>query len=83
MMLNNCHSGHYYYYSRNYFNAMCSCVLFCEGPFKCYVTQWGGGGWVSAVPEKSIRKVYNSTLLALRGGGWGSNFKEKNDLNGS
>ena len=34
---------------------------------KCYVTQ--GGGWVAAFPEKSVTKVYSSTLLALRGGG--------------
>ena len=33
---------------------------------KCYVTQ---GGWVAAFPEKSVTKVYGSTLLALRGGG--------------
>ena len=44
-----------------------------EGPFKCYVTQGGG---VSAFMEKSVTKVYGSTLLALRGGGWGSNFQE-------
>ena len=31
-----------------------------------------GGGWVSAFPEKSVTKVYSSTLLALRGGGWRS-----------
>ena len=40
------------------------------GPFKCYV------GGVS-FPGKSVIKVYGSTLLALRGGGWGSNFQEK------
>ena len=45
-------------------------------PFKCYVMQEGVGG-VSAFPEKSVTKVYGSTLLALRGGGWGSNFREK------
>ena len=27
--------------------------------------------------EKSVTKMYGSTLLALRGGGWGSNFQEK------
>ena len=45
--------------------------------FKCYVTLEGWG--VSAFPEKSVTKVYGSTLLALRGGpgGWGSNFQEK------
>ena len=36
-----------------------------------------GGGGVSAFPEKSVTKVYGSTLLTLRGGGWGSNFQEK------
>ena len=36
-----------------------------------------GGGGVSAFPERSVTKVYGSTLLALRGGGWGSNFQEK------
>ena len=39
-----------------------------QGPFKCYVTQLGGG-WVSAFLEKSVTEVYDSTLLALRGGG--------------
>ena len=42
------------------------------GPFKCYVTQMGWG--VLDFPEKSVTKVYGSMLLALRGGGWGSNF---------
>ena len=42
---------------------------------KCYVTHWGVG--VSAFPEKSVMKVCGSTLLALRGGGWGSNFQKK------
>ena len=28
-------------------------------------------------PEKSVAKMYGSTLLALRGGGWGSNFQKK------
>ena len=32
---------------------------------------------VSAFPEKSVVKVCGSTLLALRGGGWGSNFQKK------
>ena len=32
---------------------------------------------VSALPGKSVMKVYGSTLLALRGGGWGSNSLEK------
>ena len=34
-----------------------------------------GGEGVSAFPEKSVAKVYDSTLLALRGGG--SNSQEK------
>ena len=37
----------------------------------------GGGGGVSAFTEKSVTKMYGSTLLALRGGGRGSNFQEK------
>ena len=49
--------------------------LLAEGPFKCYVMQWGGGG-LSAFPEKSVTKVYGSMLLVLRGGGWGSNSLE-------
>ena len=45
------------------------------GPFKCYVTPWG---WVGvSFPGKSVTKVYGSTLLALRGGGWGSNSLKK------
>ena len=36
-----------------------------------------GGGWVSAFLEKSVTEVYGSTLLALRGGGWGSNSQVK------
>ena len=43
-----------------------------NGPFKCYVTQWG----CQISQKKSITKVYGSTLLALRGGGWGSKFQE-------
>ena len=35
-----------------------------------------GVGGVS-FPRKSVTKVYGSMLLALRGGGWGSNFQEK------
>ena len=35
------------------------------------------GVGVSAFPEKSVMKVCGSTLLALRGGGWGSNFQKK------
>ena len=35
-----------------------------------------GGRGVSDFVEKSITKVYCSMLLALRGGGWGSNFQK-------
>ena len=35
--------------------------------------RWG----VSNFSGKSVTKVYGSTLLALRGGGWGSKFLEK------
>ena len=41
----------------------------------------GGGGGVSAFTEKSVTKMYGSTLLALRRGGWGSNFQEKSVRN--
>ena len=34
------------------------------------------GGGVSDFPEKSVTKVFASTLLALRGGGWVSNVQE-------
>ena len=44
-----------------------------KGPFKCYVTGVGG---VFDFLEKSVTKVYCSMLLALRGGGWGSNFQK-------
>ena len=37
----------------------------------------GGGGGVSTFPGKSVTKVYGSTLVALRGGGWGSNIQTK------
>ena len=37
----------------------------------------GGADFV----EKCITKVYGSTLLALRGGWWVSNFQEKNMYN--
>ena len=30
---------------------------------------------MSAFPEKTVTKVNGSTLLALRKGGWGSNFQ--------
>ena len=33
---------------------------------------------VSDFLVKSITKVYGSTLLVFRGGGWGSHFQEKN-----
>ena len=42
------------------------------GPFKCYVTHMEVAG--STFPGKNITKVYSATLLALRVGGWGSNF---------
>ena len=29
-----------------------------------------GGGRVSDFPENGVTKMYSSTLLALRGGGW-------------
>ena len=32
---------------------------------------------MSNIPDKSVTKVYSSTLLALRGGGWMSNIQEK------
>ena len=32
---------------------------------------------MSDVPEKSVTKMYGSTLLALGGGGWVSNFQKK------
>ena len=32
---------------------------------------------MSAFTKKSVTKMYGSMLLALRGGGWGSNFQEK------
>ena len=41
----------------------------------CYVMQMGGG--VSNFPWKSVTMVLGSILLALRGGGWGSNFQKK------
>ena len=34
-----------------------------------------GGSVVSAFMEKNVTEVYGSMLLALRGGGWGSNFE--------
>ena len=48
-----------------------------EGAIKVLRNAVGGGG-VSAFPKKSVTKVYSSTLLPLRGGGWGSNSLEKN-----
>ena len=36
-----------------------------------------GGGRLSDFPEKSVTKMYGSTLLALRGGGWRSNVQKK------
>ena len=46
-----------------------------KGQFKCYVTQWWGGGYTDQV---CVTKLHDPTLLALRGGGWvGVNFAEK------
>ena len=39
----------------------------------------GGGCQLSR--KKAFTKMYGSTLLALRGGGWGSNFQEKSVRN--
>ena len=36
-----------------------------------------GGGRVSDFLEKSVTKMYGSTLLALLGGGWVSNFQKR------
>ena len=37
----------------------------------------GGGGWEGVrFPGKSVTKMYGSTLSALRGGGWVSNFQK-------
>ena len=47
------------------------------GSFTCYVTQYLGGGRVSDLPAKSVTKMYGSALLALRRGGWVSNFQKK------
>ena len=44
---------------------------------KCYVTQWGGGKGCPLSQKKNITKMCGSTLLALRGVGWGSNFQKK------
>ena len=44
------------------------------GPFKCYAMQWMVGVCVSAFPEKSITKLYVSTLLALARGWVGVTF---------
>ena len=32
---------------------------------------------MSPFPKKNVTRMYGSTLLALRGGGWGSNFQGK------
>ena len=66
----------------NLVTTQCSCVnqkvkiSTDKGPFKCYVTQWGVGG-CQLSQKKSVMKVYGPMLLALRGGGWGSNSLEK------
>ena len=36
-----------------------------------------GGGRVSDFPEKGVAKMYGSTLIVLRGGGWVPNFQKK------
>ena len=36
-----------------------------------------GDGRVTDFPEKSVAKMYGSTLLALRGGDWVPNFQKK------
>ena len=36
-----------------------------------------GVGGCQLFRGKSVTKVYGSTLLALQGGGWGSNFQTK------
>ena len=51
----------------------CTDYKYTKGRFKCYVTQWGG----SASAEKSVTKVYGSTLLALRGVDGGQISREK------
>ena len=35
------------------------------------------GGGCQIFQGKCVTKAYGSTLLALRGGGWGSNYQEK------
>ena len=35
------------------------------------------GGRVSDFPGKNVTKMYGSTLLTSRGGGWVSNFKKE------
>ena len=40
-----------------------------------------GGGGCQLSRKKSVTKMYGSTLLALRGGGWGSNLQEKSVRN--
>ena len=60
-----------------------NCIVFVlfvhKWPIKCYVMQM----WVG-VSNFLVKKRYEgSTLLALRGGGWGSNFPKKMLLNTS
>ena len=53
-------------------------LVWPRGHFQVLRNAVGGGGvGVSAFPEKSVTKVYGSMLLALRAGGWGSNFQGK------
>ena len=44
---------------------------------QCCNSSVTGGGTVSDFPEKSITTMYGSTLLVLRGCGWGWNFQKK------
>ena len=40
-----------------------------------------GGGGGCPFSGKNVTKVLGSTLLELRGGGWGSNFQKKSVMN--
>ena len=57
----------------------CYCTYLPIGAIQVLRNAVGVG--MSAFPEKSVTKVYSSTLLlqilALLGGGWGSNVQEK------
>ena len=58
------------------FGFVCSHVCL-GGPFKCYVTQMGVGGVCQNSQKKALRRCKVQRYLALRWGGWGSNFLEK------